>query len=78
MPDLDSSWNLTPMDITSGGARWDLYLVWDDRPDGIIGRVQYNPDLLEAATILKMLEHQETLLQKIVSNSEKQLSDLTI
>ena len=78
MPDVDSSWNLTPMDITSGGARWDLYLVWDDRPDGIIGRVQYNPDLLEAATILKMLEHQETLLGKIVSNPEKRLSDLTI
>src|SRR4029077_7863377 len=28
MPEVDRSWNLTPMDVGSGGARWDLYVVW--------------------------------------------------
>src|ERR1700674_358354 len=78
MPDVDPSWNLTPMDIQSGGGRWDIYLVWDDRPGGFIGRVQYNPDILEAAEITKMLEHQEKLLPQIASNPQKRLSDLTI
>lgn len=52
MPELGPGWDLTPMDVTSGGARWDLYLVLDDRrSEGILGRVQYNPDLLEPAAI---------------------------
>jgi hypothetical protein len=78
MPDVDSSWDLTPMDIENGGGRWDLYLVWDDRPSGMIGRVQYNPDLLEVATIDRMLEHQQTLLREIVSNPQSCLSNLTV
>jgi len=78
MPDVDPSWNLTPMDIESGGGRWDIYLVWDDRPGGFIGRVQYNPDILEAAEITTMLEHQVELLPQIASNPHKRLSEITI
>jgi hypothetical protein len=78
MPDVDPSWDLTPMDIENGGGRWDLYLVWDDRPSGMIGRVQYNPDLLEAATIDRMLEDQDTLLREIVANPQRGLSNLTL
>lgn len=78
MPDVDPSWNLTPMDIGSGGGRWDIYLVWDDRSGGFIGRVQYNPDVLEAAAITKMLDDQQILLPQIVSNPQKRLSELTL
>lgn len=78
MPDLGPSWNLTPMDIESGGARWDLYMVWDDRPGCIIGRVQYNPDLLNATTVTKMLQDQETVLHEITLHPHMRLSDLTV
>jgi hypothetical protein len=78
MPNVDSSWNLTPMDIESGGARWDLYLVWDDRPSGIIGRVQYNPDLFNRSTVTTALGHQEVLLSQIVANPRRHLSELTL
>jgi len=76
MPEVDPSWSLTPMDIASGGGRWDMYLVWDYRPDGIIGRVQYNPDVLRTETVTTMLKHQEILLRQIVSDPNQQLSDL--
>ena len=66
------------MDIESGGGRWDVYLVWDDRPTGIIGRVQYNPDLLEPPAITEMLRHQDLLLQKITADPHQRLSQLTI
>jgi hypothetical protein len=78
MPEVDPSWNLTPMDVESGGGRWDIYLVWDDRPGGFIGRVQYNPDILEVSEINTLLEHQEQLLPQIVSNPHKRVSEITI
>jgi non-ribosomal peptide synthetase component F len=77
MPAVDPSWNLTPMDIESGGSRWDLYLVWDDRPNGFIGRVQFNPDLFSAATITKLLDDQEALLHEITLHPNSRLSALT-
>ncbi|MGH7532430.1 MAG: condensation domain-containing protein, partial [Gemmatimonadales bacterium] len=56
LPDLGPGWDMTPMDVSSGGARWDLYLELDDRRErGILGRVQYNPDLFAPRTIQAML-----------------------
>jgi len=66
MPDVPG-WDLTPMDVTSGGARWDLYLVLDDRRErGILGRVQYNPDLFEPAEIEGMIADYRAVLEDVV------------
>jgi non-ribosomal peptide synthetase component F len=69
-------WDLTPMDIESGGARWDLYFVWDDRPSGMIGRVQYNPDLFESGEIIAMILDFRHVLEKLIQNPRQTLSDL--
>ncbi|HEX4633342.1 MAG TPA: condensation domain-containing protein [Gemmatimonadales bacterium] len=64
MPDVGPGWDLTPMDVTSGGARWDLYLVLDDRREqGILGRVQYNPDLFDEAAVARMLVDYRSVLE---------------
>jgi hypothetical protein len=76
MPALDSRWNLTPMDVESGGGRWDLYIVLDDRRDGMIGRVQYNPDVFNAKTIISTLDDFQFLLEHIAANPQQHLSDL--
>lgn len=78
LPNLAPSWDLTPMDAENGGARWDLYLVWDDRSSGTIGRVQYNPDLFDVADIDRMLADQQMLLREIASNPQVRLSDIAI
>ncbi len=54
MAELGPGWDQTPMDVESGGAKWDLYLELSNRPNGIIGRAQYNPDLFEAASVQRM------------------------
>ena len=64
------------MDIESGGARLDLYLVLDDRPTGIIGRVQYNPDLFARSTMASMVDHFKTVLELFVADPQQQLSQL--
>ena len=41
-------------------------------------RLAYNTDLFEAATITRMLGHFRTLLEAVVANPEKRLSDLPL
>jgi hypothetical protein len=55
-PDLGQPWSVTSMDVESGGSPWPLYLAFIDRPEGIIGRVQFNPDLFEIGTIKGALQ----------------------
>jgi len=76
IPGPHPGWNLTPMDLQSGGAKLDLYLVLDDRPGGTSGRLQYNPELFEAASIQRIARHYQSLLEAATTDPEKQLSDL--
>lgn len=76
LANVGTQWNLTPMDIESGGARWDLYFVWDDRPSGMIGRVQYNPDLFESSEITAMLLDFRHVLEKLIQDPRQKLSEL--
>jgi hypothetical protein len=76
LPNVGPRWDLTPMDIESGGARWDLYFVWDDRPSGLIGRVQYNPDLFESGEITAMILDFRRTLEKLTQNPRQKVSDL--
>jgi hypothetical protein len=64
------------MDVESGGARWDLYLEMNDRPNGLIGRAQYNPDLFDVANIVTLIENLETLLETAISNPQQRLLEL--
>jgi cytochrome P450 len=76
MPPLPSGWDQTPMDVESGGARWDLYLELSERANGVLGRAQYNPDLFPGATITRTLEDLQVLLEGITPNPRQRLADL--
>jgi surfactin family lipopeptide synthetase A len=64
-PDFGLPWSVTSMDVESGGSPWPLYLAFIDRPEGIIGRVQFNPDLFEIGTIERLLEDLELFFETI-------------
>jgi hypothetical protein len=64
------------MDYESGGAKLDLYLVVDDRPDGILGRVQYNPDLFERPTIRQLIHRYRAVLEAVTTNPFSLVSEL--
>lgn len=78
VPDLPQEWDMTPMDVESGGARWDLYLEMNDRPNGLIGRAQYNPDLFDVNSIVKTLESLKVLLEAATSNPRQRLLELPV
>ncbi|MBI3405303.1 MAG: hypothetical protein HY046_07565 [Acidobacteria bacterium] len=71
-----TGWDLTPMDLDPGGARWDIYFVLDDRPDGFLGRVQYNPDLFENGTMGMLVADFQALLERVVQDPGQRLSKL--
>ncbi len=78
LPPPRPGWTLTQMDVNTGISRFDLYLEADDRPEGIIGRVRYSTDLFERATVDRLLERFEALLESIVANPEQRISALPI
>jgi non-ribosomal peptide synthetase component F len=51
-------------------------MVFDDRPSGIIGRVQYNPDLFAVSTMSRLVEHYQTVLEAVLANPLQRLSEL--
>ena len=75
LPAPGPGWELSQVDVDAGIARVDLYLELDDRPEGLVGRFRYNSDLFNAASINRMLEHLTTLLEGVVANPERALSD---
>jgi hypothetical protein len=76
MPKLDLDWTVTSMDINSGGAPWDLYLAFIDGREGMLGRLQYNPDLFETETIAHFVQDYQDLALIVSLNPDKRLCEL--
>lgn len=75
---LPPGWDMTPMDVESGGSRWDLYLELSERPECLMGRAQYNPDLFKLDTLTAMLDDFQVVLKVAGSNPNQRLSDLLV
>lgn len=73
-PDLTVSY----LDVPRGTAKLDLTLYVADTEQGLMANLEYSTDLFEPATISRMLEHFQTLLEGIIANPEQRLSDLPI
>jgi amino acid adenylation domain-containing protein/non-ribosomal peptide synthase protein (TIGR01720 family) len=67
---------LVPLDIYSGTAKFDLELSLFDSPSGLTGFFEYSTDLYDAATVGRMGQHFQALLQSIVTDPDLPLSHL--
>ena len=76
VPELGPGWKQTVMDVQSGGSKWDLYLEFSERSEGLMGRAQYNPDIFEAATINQTLDELQSLLSEGALNPGQPLPQL--
>ena len=77
IPPIDG-WSMTQFDVSSGASKFDLYLDLDDREEGIIGPVTYNPDLFDEETIARMVGHWQRLLEAVVAHPTRRLSELPL
>ena len=73
-----SGLKLSLMDLGEASAKFDLALFLSETPEGVGGRIEYNTDLFDAATIEHMLEHYQVLLDAAVDAPERQVSRLPL
>src|SRR5215475_10964931 len=77
LPALQGGWSMMPMEFASGGSQWNLYLEFSESQSGMIGRIQYNPDVFKVSTILAVMEDFQSVLEHGMANPEQRLSALT-
>src|SRR5919107_75970 len=64
--------------VESGTVKYDLSFFLSEEEQGLKGRLVYNADLFDDATIERMLGHLQTLLRGIVEDPDRQLSELPL
>jgi len=69
---------VNPLEINHETTRFNLTLFILAGPDGLKGTLEYNPDLFEASTIERMSRHLRVLLEGIVIDPDRKISDLPI
>ncbi|MFB2837167.1 amino acid adenylation domain-containing protein, partial [Floridanema evergladense] len=69
---------LTPVELENAIAKFDLTLSMENTSTGLVGWWEYNTDLFDGSTIERMTGHFQTLLEAIVENPQKQISQLPI
>ncbi|HKS35991.1 MAG TPA: amino acid adenylation domain-containing protein [Verrucomicrobiae bacterium] len=69
---------LTPVGVDSGTAKFDLTLYMTESAEGLTARMEYNTDLFDGNTIQRMLKHFRVLLEGVVADPDKHLSDLPL
>ncbi|MBD2040238.1 non-ribosomal peptide synthetase [Microcoleus sp. FACHB-672] len=69
---------LTPLEIDSGTAKFDLALFMAETKSEIIGTFKYNSDLFDETTIAQISARFVTLLTSIVTQTDTRLNNLEI
>jgi amino acid adenylation domain-containing protein len=74
LPGLEVSF----LDFKTGAAKFDLILSMSDMAKGLSGTLEYNTNLFDAATIQRMLGHFRKLLETVVDNPQRPVSQLSL
>ena len=69
---------LTPIEREHQTAKFDLTLSMVEKPSGLAGYWEYNRDLFDRETIVRMAGHFQILLSGIVANPETRVEDLPL
>jgi amino acid adenylation domain-containing protein len=78
LPEIDLNWHLSQLDIHTGTAKFDLTFELDERPEGMIGRIEYSTDLFDADRIDRLISDFQTLLRGIVANPNQTIAELPL
>jgi surfactin family lipopeptide synthetase A len=76
--EAEPGWDITCIDVETGTTKFELCLVLDDRPDGLLCRFIYDTSLFDVDTISRMGSHWQTLLESIVADPGQQISRLPL
>jgi amino acid adenylation domain-containing protein len=66
------------MDVESGTSKFDLTLSIAEENEQLVGSFEYSSDLFEHSTIARMADHYKILLQGIIDDPGRRLSELPL
>src|SRR4030095_1279285 len=76
--ELATRLNAQPFKVDTGTAKFDLTLYLWENEQGLGGAWQYNVDLFEAATVERIACHFQTLLEGVVANPGRRVSEFPL
>ncbi|MEG4119910.1 amino acid adenylation domain-containing protein [Microcoleus sp. N9_B4] len=69
---------VTPLDIESVTAKFDLLLSLEEGAAGLKGLLEYNTDLFDTPTMTRMVGHFQILLEGVATNPRRRISELPL
>jgi amino acid adenylation domain-containing protein/non-ribosomal peptide synthase protein (TIGR01720 family) len=69
---------LRGMEVESGTSKFELTLEVTETPRGLACIFEYNSDLFARATVRRMIHHFQTLLQAMLDNADRRISDFPV
>jgi len=69
---------VSPLRVESRTAKLDLDLTLEETSEDLTGLLEYNTDLFEAETIIRLLEHYRVLLEGIVADPDQPITILPL
>ncbi|MBV9927471.1 MAG: amino acid adenylation domain-containing protein [Acidobacteria bacterium] len=73
-----SNLTLTPIEIDTLTAKFDLTLDLRETPAGLSGWFEYSTDIFEAETVARLAYHFQTLLEAAVADPQRRISELSL
>lgn len=74
LPDV----HITPYALTHSSAKFDLTVLVEEKPAGLVGSVEYNRDLFDETTIHRLLHHYEQLLTAVVAHPHTPITKVNL
>jgi amino acid adenylation domain-containing protein len=75
---LPPGWSVGQRDFHGGFAHFDLTFELDDRPEGIIGRIEYSTELFNRTTVERLAASYQRLLDSASRDVEQRVSRLPL
>jgi amino acid adenylation domain-containing protein len=69
---------VTDLEVETGISRFDLQLEVEDHGDFLKGFVDYNVDLFDAETIVRLLDHFRILLAAVIADPDRRICDVPL
>jgi len=69
---------LDVMEVESGATKFDLTLSLEETPEGLAGRLEYDSDLFDGATVTRMVGHFRMLLEGVVADPDCAIQELPL
>jgi amino acid adenylation domain-containing protein len=64
--------------IDNKTAKYDVSLILEEYPEGLRGKLEYSTDLFKVHTIKRLIGHFQTLLENIMHDPDRPVSQLTL